>query len=307
MALEEQKNYGFIAGVRAEEIYRYLSERDNRASLEAILKTDTEARGKLPFWGNAGTKVKKAGVEEILKEAKQSVDSFFSLDAGKYNPSLYAKSFLFGYHQMVLATGFLAGIGAMHSYPPNIPFLQNMPPFVTALGQVTLLAGIVWLGISTSKALFGSSLYAYGEYNHERNTIIGLRSRRNLFKHMLLREYTRAASVERIRREPMAYLPFENGFAESVAGRLMLREDEGEHAIALNKARKQLKKGIECLKIHRTEFAQIAQKLDKEKMPKDYKKCLMGMGYCLFRLAEERHGEDIYREVYNGNTRILFD
>lgn len=304
MALEERRNYGLIAGAPVDDIYLYLL--GKRDSLEKILKKDTEERKKLPFWLNCGSKVKN--VEDVLTEAKAEVDNFLSLDKEEYNPKLYTKSFLFGYLRAIGTSGIILGVGISSADPPNMPFLNNMPQMMQPIGVVTALIGAVWAGKSVGMGLFGSLFHEWGEYVPEIKTIIAVKSRRNLFKHMLLREYARAASAERIRKVPLPYYPFEAGFAEGVAATLMSREDKGEHAIALNNSRKLLKRGIEFLQLKKKEVQKIGEKLYEGKFPREHhKKGLEGMGYCLFRLAEERHGADVYREVYSGNTRALFD
>lgn len=318
--MAEQTNRGFIAGVRAQDIYDYLSDKENRNSLEEILKAETAARKNLPFWGNAGSRIKSENIDAVFNEIKTSVDCLFFLEQEQYNPEIYAKSFLFKYHKANLGSIILATIGAAYIYPVQIinindapeavkdliQMMINLPENVKDLAQIPLAAGILGLGICLGMSLFGSSLFSDGEYKQDKNTIIGTRSRRNLFKHMLLREYTRAVSTERIRKQPMVYMPFESGFAEGVACSLMSKEDAGEYAIALNVSRKRLKKGINYLQMDRTKFRDITLKLDRDKLPKEHKKGLMGVGYCLFRLAKERHGIEVYKEVYDGKTELLF-
>lgn len=130
--------------------------------------------------------------------------------------------------------------------------------------------------------------------------------------HTLLHEYMHAVSLGQLGGTSFEYRSAVEGFAEGSSLRIMRQGNNAIRKIALFESINWLyiAKGAIAKKVEgkRGRLESIFKNISKGSLRGDIdSNRLSGIGYSLFRLAEEKHGAGVYREVYNGNTKILFD
>lgn len=287
---------GYKTGVKTEKIIDYLAEKENISSLETILQKETKEWKAASKWKNAGKRVRKKDIDGIFNEAKIRIDGFLGINPSDYNPKLDSGSFFEGSLRFMLLTGGLTVMGAGGLLRGDIAG--------TIFGAFGLLAGGTGFLTAVGASLFGDSLIAKGAYDPEKDTIVFMRSRRNLTMYTLLHEYTHAVTTPAF-REGNDYWCFNEGFSVGNALELM-SANKKERANALSFSIPRLETAIKATKKPDEYFEELYDGLEKGILPGKYQPELYGLGYGLFRLAQERHGVQVYKEVYNGNTELLF-
>ncbi|MFA5887968.1 MAG: hypothetical protein WC852_04635 [Candidatus Nanoarchaeia archaeon] len=287
-------------GVRTEKIIDYLLEEKNSSSLEAILRKETEEWKGASKWKNAGKRVRKKDTEAVFREAKARVDEFIGIEPSKYNPKLDSGNFLRATYKAMMFDSGIMMMGASGLIQGGI--------MGTAFGTIGLVAGGAYLMMAVGAALFGDAFFAQGAYEPKDDKIVFLRSRKNLLMYTLLHEYTHAVTTPVFKGEDKGendYWCFNEGFAVGNAVELMTAS-EAERINALSFSIPRLEIAVKAVKKPETYFEKLYEQLGKGFLPAKYQPELYGLGYALFRLAQERHGIGVYKEVYDGRTELLF-
>lgn len=284
-----------MTGIANGEITEFFREKANRKSLDKLIAAEMAEWKTRPKQESAGTKVSRTDAEGIFGDAKEKVDSFLGINADEYNPSLDTASFFRGsIRSLLLHSGVtLLGISGIMSSSYN--------EIGSVSGKIIAAGGSAMLLYTLGIAAFGSSVMQAGEYNPEKNQILALRSRKNIFSYTLMHEYGHAVTSDKFRKGNN-YIGFREGFCIGMALHLQDNESKLVRANTLSLSIKRLAIAKKSLR----NLDDIARNCEKEKYSSKTLNMLYMLGYAMFRLAEERHGAGVYREVYNGNSGILF-
>jgi len=287
--------------VENKQIIEYLATRDNYNKLENLIAKELEEYYSMPKPKKAesGKKIKTLEeATEILSEAKHSVDDFLSLKPGYCNPKLELKGSLKYngnglFSTMVSNALFLAaGIGAAIYWHPMIGGAM------VGVG-ISKLAFILNLNLSITTPVCNSS---------ELITCIKGATREEM-RMSLLHEYAHAVSIDRLGGQSLKYRCLSEGFAQGTQLHISKHYGAKNRSSLFSSIRclDNARHDIKCKLSGKEKFFLKMEKNIKEEMISDNEYMfLTGAGYFLFRLAEEKHGEDIYKEVLEGNTKLLF-
>ncbi len=231
----------------------------------------------------------------IYLEAKKRVDSLLDISPDEYNPSLETASFFrASLRPMRLYLGVLMiGIGGS--------MFINGDPIKLVINTALVALGAAGISFCMRASIFGSSVTQIAEYDKDNNRILALRSRRSIMLYALAHEYGHAVTTDKF-REGNSYFGFREGFCIGLGLAVQgITGMERANSLSISISRLELaKKALRRL-------GSIDKEDKKEKYSAKTMEGLYMLGYSIFRLAEERHGADVYREVYSGNTKLLFE
>lgn len=285
------------------EIIGCLCTKEKLNRLEEIIAEDTKEYNALPFserWIKIGKKViTQEQADKLFSEAKQDTDGFLCIDSSVYSPSVkYIKRFtgrMSPVAYLLHAAAICSGIAVVT--------IGNMP----VLGGIIAYGGMA--GFGASMAIIKTRTKKPHSYCLTDNRIDCVSGREQEIKCALLHEYAHCVLMDKIGSAESLHI-FNEGFAEGLSIYLM-----SQSSISMHKrtglfqsiwhmviAREAIKKRIEGKSGH---FNDMLEKINEKNLREKELILSSGMGYAFFRLAEEKRGSEIYREVLEGNYSPL--
>lgn len=282
-----------------ENIFEYLSKDDNQKILgNAFLLGNVRAtilQGALPLKLVCGRRTSKKRAKELFKEIKKDADAFFEISPELANPSLESFSALqASYMQFAKYAGW--GIIGAGAFAVGMPLLGSIIEAVTAMRLAKTLLD----------AYSNEFLLSHGMYLPNADVIVCYRSRENKCYTTLAHEYSHAVYYKK-RELDLEKIIFEEGFA-ACAGSAITRtkNDVFKSFVTLLSEVQHMGYAIEALQ-DKGYPARFRQSLEAGIVTDYDLNCMYGLGLSLFKLGEKRHGKKVYKEVLEGNDKILFE
>lgn len=282
-----------------ENIFEYLSKDDNLKILNSALLIGTVNAAALqialPFKTVCGRRTSKKMAKEILAEAKKDADTFFDISPELANPEMISFGTLQASYMRFAKYGIWAVIGA-GAFAAGMPWLGGI------IGAVTAAR----LGKTLWDAYNAEFVISHGVYLPNADLIVSYRSRENRCYNTMAHEYSHAVYYKK-RQMELEMRIFEEGFATG-AGNAITRakNDVSKSCLTLSAEVQRIGCAIKALqdKGYPARFRKgletgIASFADMD--------CMYGLGLSLFKLGETRHGKKVYKEVLEGNDKILFE
>ncbi|MDI6738073.1 MAG: hypothetical protein QME12_06185 [Nanoarchaeota archaeon] len=282
-------------------IIENIATEENLKRLEEIIKRDlseyNQAESPWP-WGYGGKIRKKEDAADILKKGKALVDDFLMLNPEDNKPKLEICKSLdlkaAGLYSSLVSNGLMLGggitLGACFSQP--------------MIGG--LMAGIGLLKLATFIAI----KLKIKNPHYENGTIFCTKAREKKMLFDIMHEYSHMVSEQSIHRNMNTWLLYE-GFAEGVSIHIgknnpcsKLRKTALSRGIRMmDNAMHGIKKRLEGKDIFEDAVSQGEN--GQIKVVENTAFAMLGCGYSIFRLAEERHGSEIYRDALKGDFSLL--
>lgn len=292
--------------INNQEIVDSITSSETAYRLEAIICRELREWNGLPLETrlfNPGKGIRKqAEAEQILKEAMQEADLFLGEEYSAGLPSLEKKKFRKMPISSYFSNALFIGAGIFVGYQGSKSGDRN----IAMIGGLMAGIGISKLGLLISFSKNRSPTI----YNMEENKIFWVSGKQQAVKLDMLHAYSHAVAMPILRKQPL-YMMVNEGFAAGVSARVMRTKGNlAEHKTALSRSIPLLKIVKNCLKRQRAgkdDFTPLLEKLSKSE-PLNSSEAMLAnsAGYAFFRLAEEKHGTDVYREVLKGNYENLF-
>lgn len=270
------------------QIREYLAH--NCSLLEHILKNNGSEYKNTP----KESPCKKAGsieeAEDTFKKAKSSIDDLLHLEPYRYNPSVEFKKY--GQDRVIIS-----------SYVSNGLLLVGGVVLAATGGSGVIIGGFM-SGIGLLRLINLHSISSNGknpEFSKEQNKIHISKKRKDILLQDLAQAYALAIAENNFNETSIKY-----GFAAGVSG-CVLRKSECKKE-ELRQSAELLEYAISAIRRDSNEnryIKSLKDKLNKTGLIHTEQKEAIALGYSAFRLAEEKHGKEVYKEVLQGNYRLL--
>lgn len=276
-------------------IAEYISSGENCSLLEEIVKKEKEACESIPECSEM--KIRKIeDAKAVLHEAKGIMDEFLGIEPACYNPSIEFK-------RISMQNIALGGLSlALITAGTAIAFTEYKE--ISSMLLATGITGSTWLAIR--------EFMDKDRYDREGNRIICTKAGRQKMLYTLMHEYAHAATTDKFGSD-IKHFCFDEGFAMGSSSHIAQNYMNGQCAKASLKLSSRLLEMASEFAIKYKEnpnnfkAAYLLSSINAGSVPLWFRGTANGIGYALFRLAEEKHGPCIYREVFNGNDKILFE
>lgn len=282
-------------------IIKHTATESNLRKLEELISSDLDEYkqiGRVLPWEYGKRIRKKEDASDILEEGKVLVDDFLKLNPEENKPNLeICKSLDFkaaGLYSSVVSNSLMLGGGVVLGAYFNQPMIGG------------LMAGIGLIKLMTFAAMKMKMVNPH----YDNGTLFCTKTRKKKMLFDILHEYSHMVSEQSLDRGISTWLLYE-GFAEGVSIHIGKKNN-------CNKLRKvALTRGIEMMDHAAHGIKQKLQGKDifenaisqgengQIKVVEDTIFAMLGCGYSAFRIAEEKYGPGIYREVMNKNFSAL--
>ncbi|MFH1066072.1 MAG: hypothetical protein V1734_06200 [Nanoarchaeota archaeon] len=269
-----------------EEIAEFIAK--NCSLLETILKIERSEYQNAPKESPCKNVESIEEAEEIFKKAKSSIDELLHLGPNAYNLSVEFKKY--GTDRVV-----------MSSYISNGILLVGGAILATTGGSGIMMGGFM-SGIGLLRLINLHSISSNGKnpgFSKEQNKIyISKKGKDDLLQDMT-QAYALAVAENNFNETSLNY-----GFAAGASG-CVLRQGESRRN-ELKQSANLLKYAIRAIKKGNNKYVKsLKDKLNKAGLIHTAQKEAMALGYSAFRLAEEKRGSGIYREILEGDYSPL--
>lgn len=273
--------------VAENKLKKYLAH--NCSLLETILKIEHSEFKKLPVKIPCKKVDSIEEAEEILKKAKSSIDDLLRLGPYAYNPSVEFKKY--GADRVITS-----------SYVSNGLLLVG-GVILAATGGNSIIGGFM-SGIGLLRLINLHSINSKGknpEFSKEQNKIYISRKRKDILLQDITQAYALAVAENNFKETSIKY-----GFAAGASG-CALRHGECKRE-ELRQSAVLLEYAISAIKNENNKYVKsLKDKLNKAGLIHTAQKEAMAFGYSAFRLAEEKHGSEIYIDALKGDFSRLLD
>lgn len=282
-------------------IIKYTATEGNLRTLEELINSDLAEYKQIEMilpWEYGKRIRKKEDASDILEEGKVLVDDFLKLNPEENKPKLeICKSIdlkATGLYSSVLSNSLMLGGGVVLGAYFNQPIIGG------------LMAGIGLIKLMTFAAMKMKIVNSH----YDNGTIFCTEARKKKMLFDIIHEYSHMASENILDRGISTWL-LDEGFAEGVSvciGRNNPCKRLRKIALArgiemMDNARHGIKKKLQGKDLFEDALSQSES--GQIKVVENVAFAMLGCGYSAFRLAEEKYGPEIYREIMNKNFAAL--
>lgn len=279
--------------IETEIIADYLASGENSSMLEAIVQKEKEIYESIPECNEK--KIRDIDeVKALLHEAKGIMDNFFGINPACYNPSIEFKKI----SMQSIALGGLSLASIAAGTAAAFTEHKQLASMLLAFG----MTGTTWLAVR--------EFMDRDRYDAKNNRIICTKAGRQKMLYNIMHEYAHAATTDKFGNN-IKYFCFDEGFAMGSSSHIAQNYMNEQCAKASLKLSSRLLEMASEFTIRYKEnpnnlrAAYLLSSIGAGTIPLWHRGTANGLGYALFRLAEEKHGSGIYREVLKGDYSRL--